>query len=83
MRLELNILNIKDVKFAEKTAISDKILYINHNELKELLEKDKRLSKVDIELAYPGESCRILQVSRASSPFSMNSTERKRRFSFW
>ena len=57
MRLELNIINIKDVQFAEKTAIGNGVLNINRHELQELLLKDKRLSKVDIELAHPGESC--------------------------
>jgi len=68
MRLELDILNIKDVQFAEKTAISDETLYINRSELQGLLQQDKRLSKVDIELAHPGESCRILQVADVVEP---------------
>ena len=68
MKLDLDILNIKDVQFGEKTVISDQVLYINRQELKELLEQDKRLSKVDIELARPGESCRILQVSDVIEP---------------
>lgn len=68
MRLELDILNIKDVRFAAKTQISDRVLYINRNELQELLQQDKRLSGVDIELAHPGESCRILQVSDVIEP---------------
>lgn len=68
MKLELNVLNIKDVQFAEKTTISDKVLGINRHELQELLQQDKRLSKVDIELAHPGESCRILQVADVVEP---------------
>lgn len=68
MRLEHRILNIKDVQFAEKTKISDRVLYINRNELQVLLQQDKRLSKVEIELASPGESCRILQVSDVIEP---------------
>ena len=68
MKLELEIINIKDVQFAEKTVISDKVLYINRQELKELLQQDRRLSRVDIELARPGESCRILQVSDVIEP---------------
>ena len=73
MRLELDILNIKDVQFAEKTTISDRVLYINRNELQKLLQQDKRLSKVDIELAHPGEKCRILQVSDVIEPRSKTS----------
>ena len=62
MNLELDILNIKDTQFGEKTTISDSVLYIDRQELQELLEKDERFSKVDIELAHPGESCRVVQV---------------------
>jgi len=68
MKLELDILNIKDVQFGEKTTISDRVLYINRQELQELLQQDRRLSKVDIELTHPGESCRILQVSDVIEP---------------
>jgi len=68
MRLELDILNIKDVQFAEKTAISDGVLHINRQELQELLQEDRRLSQVAIDLAHPGEKCRILQVSDVFEP---------------
>src|SRR3990170_2428659 len=68
MKLQLEILNIKDIKFAEKTTISNGVLYINYQELRALLEQDKRLSKVDIELARPGESCRIVQVFDVTEP---------------
>lgn len=68
MKLELDILNIKDVQFGEKTTISDGVLYINRQELQELLEKDKRFSKVDIELVHPGESCRLVQVFDVTEP---------------
>ena len=68
MRLELDILNINDVQFAEKTIIRDRVLYIHRQGLQELLQQDKRLSKVDIELAHPGESCRILQIADVVEP---------------
>lgn len=62
MNLRLDIFNIKDVQFGEKTAVSGGTLYINRQELQELLAKDKRFSKVDIDLAHPGESCRLVQI---------------------
>lgn len=68
MRLELDILNIKDVQFAEKTKIGEKVLYINRAELQEFLQQDRRFSKVDIELAHPGEKCRIVRVSDVVEP---------------
>jgi glycine reductase complex component B subunit alpha and beta len=68
MRLEQRILTIKGVTFAERTEVSDGVLHINRHELEALLEQDKRLSKVNIELASPGESCRILQVCDVIEP---------------
>jgi len=68
MKLELDILNIKDVQFAGKTKVSDGVLYINRQELQGLLEKDKRLSRVEIELAHPSENCRLVQVFDVTEP---------------
>jgi len=47
MKLELDVVNIEDVQFAGKASISDKVLYINHHELQELLQQDRRLSKIN------------------------------------
>ncbi len=68
MKLELNILNIKDVQLAEETTITDRVLCINRHELQELLHQDKRFSKVDIELVHPGERCRVVQVFDVTEP---------------
>lgn len=68
MKLELDILNIKDVRFAKKTRISDGLLEINRQELQEILQQDKRFNKVDIELAHPGEYCRIVPVFDITEP---------------
>jgi sarcosine reductase len=68
MNLELHILNIKKVQFGERTAISDGVLYINREDLEELLEEDKRFSKVDIELVHPSEKCRLVRVFDVTEP---------------
>lgn len=68
MRLELNILTIRDIQYAEKTSVSDGVLYINCSQLQELLLEDRRLSQVDVELTHPGEKCRILQVLDVMEP---------------
>jgi sarcosine reductase len=68
MNLQLDITNIKDVQFAEKTAINNRVLYINRRELNDLLAKDNRFREVDIDLAHPGESCRIAQVFDVTEP---------------
>jgi len=68
MRLELHIVKIQDVQFENKTRIDNGVLYINRGELQELLQGDKRLGRVDIELARPGEKCRIVQVADVVEP---------------
>lgn len=68
MRLELSILDIKGVQFGDVTEIKDRVLQINDHELQSILEKDKTFIRVDIELAHPGESCRILQVADVIEP---------------
>ena len=68
MRLQLDILAIKDVQFAAQTAIFDRVLYINRKELQALLKEDKRLGHVEIDLTHPGEKCRIIQVTDVVEP---------------
>jgi glycine reductase len=68
VELGLEIFNIRDVRFAEKTVLDDGVLSINRSELQALLQDDKRLNRVDIELAHPGDSCRILQVVDVIEP---------------
>jgi glycine reductase len=68
MRLELNILKIRDVRFADKTAVSGGVLSINRSQLQALLLEDRRFGGVEIELAHPGERCRILQVLDVIEP---------------
>lgn len=68
MRLELNIFNIKDIQFGDKTTLSNGILYVNPEELKNFLLQDKNFSNMNIELAHPGERCRIVRVVDVIEP---------------
>jgi glycine reductase len=68
MKLILNEINIRETQFSEKTRIDNGILFINKEELKNILREDRRLRDVDIELARPGEKIRILQVVDAVEP---------------
>ena len=68
MRLELYIIKINDVQFADKTRVIDGLLTINRDEIRAVLEEDKRFDRVDIELAHPGENCRIIQVTDVIEP---------------
>jgi len=68
MRLEQHIVEIQNIQFGDKTGIQNGILTINRGEIQKLLEGDRRLAKVEIELARPGEKCRILQVADVVEP---------------
>jgi glycine reductase complex component B subunit alpha and beta len=68
MRLELGCIQTQDVRFGAKTAIDDHILSINRRELASLLEQEPLFERVEIELAHPGESCRIIRVLDVLEP---------------
>ena len=68
MHLELGHIFIKDVKFSDKTIIKDGVLYVNKEELISLIKEDEHISKVDVEIAKPGESIRITPVKDVIEP---------------
>src|ERR671918_3928 len=68
MRLDLGLIHIKDVRFAAKTSIENHVLSINRQELISLLEEEPLLDRVEIDLAHPGESCRIIHVLDVLEP---------------
>ncbi|HHY09502.1 MAG TPA: beta-aspartyl-peptidase [Firmicutes bacterium] len=67
MRLELGNIFIKDVQFGAETKVDSGVLYINKEELLEELA-DERLAAIDVELAKPGESTRIVPVKDVIEP---------------
>lgn len=68
MELELRKINIKDVRFGEKTEVCGHTLYICSQEIVKLLKEDVRIEKVAIDLARPGESVRIIPVKDVIEP---------------
>ena len=68
IRLEHHILNIRDIQTGNSTAVHDGVLTINKSELEQLILEDTRFSRVDIELAWPGEKSRIVQVIDVIEP---------------
>lgn len=67
MRLELGNIFVKDVQFGAETQVKEGVLYINKEELLAELE-DERLASIDVDLAKPGESTRIVPVKDAIEP---------------
>jgi len=73
MRLELGLINIKNVRFGACTEIVGDELFVDRAALIAQLEQEPLFDRVEIELAHPGESCRILRVLDVVEPrFRMN-----------
>lgn len=68
MRLELGNIHIKDVQFGEETKVDNGVLYVNEDELKNLLLEDENITDINIEMARPGESIRITPVKDVIEP---------------
>lgn len=68
MRLELGQVLIKDIQFGENTKIDNGVLYVNKQELIDLIKEDEHLKSVDVEIARPGESVRITPVKDVVEP---------------
>ena len=68
MRLQLDFLFIRDVQFAAGTTIRDGVLHVDKGALQALLLEDRRFASVDVEIAHPGEECRITGVLDVIEP---------------
>lgn len=68
MRLELGKIQIKDIQFGEATKVENGTLYVNADEVKELVKADEHITSVEVELARPGESIRITPVKDVIEP---------------
>lgn len=66
-KLIIDYVNIKKVKFGGKTELKDGILFLNKEELEKLCA-NSLFESLDIKIAYPGESCRILGVHDIMQP---------------
>lgn len=67
MNLQINYIDIKNVAFSPKTSIEEGILYISKDELMSKIS-DARFSSIEINLTFPGESCRIGRVGDIIQP---------------
>ncbi|MGI6129223.1 MAG: glycine/sarcosine/betaine reductase component B subunit, partial [bacterium] len=67
MSLRKLFVDIDDVVFADRTTVEGRTLYINKKEILEMIA-DIRFQSVELELAFPGESCRIASVGDIVQP---------------
>lgn len=71
MELEVGNIFIEDVRFGPETKLDGRCLVVNPKALSEFLcQRDARLRKVEVYLARPGESTRILCVKDVIEPRS-------------
>lgn len=68
MKLELGRIFIRDVQFGTETRVADGVLTVNQEELRSLILADERLVEVELDVARPGESVRIIPVKDVIEP---------------
>lgn len=68
MELILRKIKIKDIIFGSDIKVDKGVLSIDQEEIRELLLSDERILEVDIDIARPGESIRIIPVKDVIEP---------------
>lgn len=68
MKLKLGCVQINDIQFASESKVENGTIYVNAEELKALLLEDENLKSVELEIAKPGESVRIMPVKDVIEP---------------
>ncbi|KXG78886.1 glycine/sarcosine/betaine reductase component B subunit [Thermotalea metallivorans] len=68
MRLELGKIKITDVQFGDTTKVENGTLYVNEQEIVNLILEDEHIKSVKVELAKPGEETRITPVKDVIEP---------------
>jgi glycine reductase len=68
MRLEVGWVHVEDVRFGGRTGLDGHTLTIDRAELVALLEPDPAFAGVTVELAHPGEPCRIIRIIDVIEP---------------
>ncbi|MCG8541686.1 MAG: glycine/sarcosine/betaine reductase component B subunit [Clostridia bacterium] len=68
MHLELGKIKITDIQFGDLTKVEAGVLYVNKQELIDLIMEDDHIKGVSVELARPGEEVRITPVKDVIEP---------------
>lgn len=68
MKLELGKIFIKDIRFAEKTALQDGVLSVSKDDLREVALSEEKIKAVSFDIAKPSESVRITPVKDVIEP---------------
>ncbi|MBI4320514.1 MAG: hypothetical protein HY675_18650 [Chloroflexi bacterium] len=68
MRLDLASFPVSDARFDERTRYEDGVLEISKQELLSLVFEDARVASADLDIVFPGEQTRIVNVRSAAEP---------------
>ena len=68
MKLELGYVNIHDIQFADQSKVEGGVLYVNKEDIKNLVLEDENIKSVELEIAKPGDSIRIMPVKDVIAP---------------
>jgi glycine reductase complex component B subunit alpha and beta len=68
MRLELRAVAVRRALFGNATGLQDATLTVARGEIRTLLAADSRLADLEIELANPGEDCRVTDIFDVFEP---------------
>src|SRR5262249_1364752 len=69
MRLERHVHHVRDIGFAQHTALLDNgVLQLDRDSLTDLVLLDDRIATCNVELATPGENARVVHICDTVEP---------------
>ena len=68
MKLELGLVHVTDIQFGPESKVEGSVVYLNKEELTNMILEDENIKSVELEIARPGESVRIMPVKDVVEP---------------
>ena len=68
MKLELGYIKINDIQFSNESKVKDGVLFVNKEDIINLIKEDENIASVAVDIARPGESVRITPVKDVIEP---------------
>ena len=68
MKLELGYIKISDIQLSNESKVENGVLYVNPEDIINLIKEDENIATVAVDVARPGESVRITPVKDVIEP---------------
>ena len=68
MKLELGYIKISDIQLSNESKVENGVLYVNPEDIINLIKEDENIATVAVDIAKPGESTRITPVKDVIEP---------------